>query len=331
VLDRIRVVGDSLYAGRRPWRAWGFNWGLGDHEPVIAYFDEPSSANLAVLARELRTARRLGANSMRVFLELQHVMQDRRAARPSALAALRRLLTLASREGVYLDITGNLVWRPQLAPDWYDRLAERERWRVQANFWRAVAHAAAGSPAVLCYELTSEPFISDAPNWYIGEFGGWWFGQIVAHPHGRSTRQLARAWTKQLATAVRSQDDRPVTIGLIPLIEDGFTATNVADLLDMLVVHQYPRNGEAAHAIAPIQHYASFKKPVLLGETYPLASDMTTQQAFLVEANRFLVGTFEFFDGRDPNHIAVKTMNDTLYQRGLRQFIALRKTILEPT
>ena len=149
-MQRIRVLDHSLYAGHKPWRAWGFNWGLGDHSPVIAYFDNPSSANLAVLACELRTARRLGANSMRVFLELQHVMQEPNTARPSALAALQRLLTLASREGVYLDITGNLAWRPHRAPDWYDQLSERARWQVQANFWRAVAHTAASSPAVLC-------------------------------------------------------------------------------------------------------------------------------------------------------------------------------------
>ena len=52
---------------------------------------------------------------------------------------------------------------------------------------------------------------------------------------------MARAWTRQLAAAVRSQDDRPVTIGLLPLLQGSFVPAYVADLLDMLVVHEYPQ------------------------------------------------------------------------------------------
>jgi len=330
LMPRMRVVASRLYAGRRQWRAWGFNWGLGDHSPVIDYFDNPTSANLAVLACELHTAHQLGANSMRIPLELQQVMRGPNATRSSTLTALRRLLDLAAREGVYLDITGNLVWRPQRAPDWYERMNERDRWQVQANFWRAVAHTAAESPAVLCYELTSEPLLSDTPGWYTGEYGGWWFGQIIAHPRARNTHQLVRAWTGLLAAAVRSQDDRPVTIGLMPGIKDGFTPANVADLLDMLVIHQYPQTGRVGEAIAPIRYHASFNKPVLLGETYPLASDMPTQRAFLTRANRYVVGVFEFFDGRDPNHLTIKTTADSLQEHALAQFVTLRRTILKP-
>jgi hypothetical protein len=330
-LPLIHVVGRQLYAGQRPWRAWGFNWGIDDRAPVIAYFDHPSAANLAVLGCQMRTARRLGANSMRVYLELQQVMQSPTAARPAALAALRRLLDLAAGNGIYLDITGNLVWRPSRAPDWYDRLSERSRWQVQAAFWKAVAHVASGSPAVLCYELTSEPLTSDAPGWYTGEFGGWWFGQIIAHPHGRSPRALARSWTRLLAAAIRGQDARPVTIGLMPDVGEGFSAANVADLLDMIVIHQYPETGKAAAAAAPIRYDASFGKPVLLGETFPLWSDLATQKAFLLGANRHLVGVFGFFDGRDPDHMRVSTRADALYQSALRQFISLRPAILKPS
>ncbi|MGZ4244312.1 MAG: hypothetical protein ACXVSE_08480 [Solirubrobacteraceae bacterium] len=330
-MARIHALGHELYAGVRPWRAWGFNWGIDDRAPVIAYLDHPSAANLGALACELHTARRLGANSMRVYLELQQVMQSPTVVRPSELEALRRLLDLATRDRIYLDITGDLVWRPGRAPVWYDRLSERSRWQVQATFWRAVAHTAAGSPAVLCYELTSEPLISDAAAWYTGAFGGWSFLQVIAHPHGRNPRQLARAWTALVAGAVRSQDDRPVTIGLLPSAGGGFAPGNVADLLDMLVVHQYPRTGQAAEAVAPIRYFASFGKPVLLGETFPLVSDLPTQRAFLMGANPYLVGAFEFFDGRDPYTMRVRTATDAIYASGLRQFVTLRETILKPT
>lgn len=119
--------------------------------------------------------------------------------------------------------------------------------------------------------------------------------QSIAERRGRSARRLARAWTRQLAAAVRSQDDRPVTIGLLPLLQGSFVPAYVADLLDMLVVHEYPQGtagsagaggagailrqrvitarvaaSPAAGAVALVRGFASFKKPVLLGETFVL-------------------------------------------------------------
>ena len=142
----------------------GLNWGVADHEPVIAYFDHPTSANFALLRTELRAARSMGANSMRIYLQLGQVMATATTPRARTLRALQRLLALAHTDHVYLDITGDLVWRPSRAPTWYARLPWQARWRVQARFWKAVAHAAATSPAVLCYELTSEPIVSPTPG-----------------------------------------------------------------------------------------------------------------------------------------------------------------------
>jgi len=61
---------------------------------------------------------------------------------------------------------------------------------------------------------------------------------VIAEPTNK-----ARAWTELLAAAVRSNDDRPVTIGLLPALDDGFTPACVADLLHMLVVHEYSQQG----------------------------------------------------------------------------------------
>jgi hypothetical protein len=327
-MSRINVRGDRLYAGDDAWRAWGMNWGLGDHSPVLAYLDMPTPAGLALLAAELQIARRLGANSMRIPVELGEVMRTPTSARQGALVALQRLLAVAERNRVYLDIAGNLVWRPDLAPPWYERLSETSRWRVQANFWSAVAHALAGSPAVLCYELTSEPVISALPDHYAGYIGDWSFVQNIATTGEQDAGAAARAWTQRLAAAVRSHDDRPVTIGLLPSMHDGFAPANVADLLDMLTLHEYPLTGKAAASVAVVRNFAAFEKPVLLGETFPLRADLATERAFLLGARPYLVGAFEFFNGRDPNHMKVSSINDALYQGGLRQFISLRPELL---
>jgi hypothetical protein len=328
-MPRIAVRGKRLYAGRVPWRAWGMNWGIGDHAPVLAYFDNPVKSRFEVLASELRTARALGANSMRIYLELGQVMKSSAQARPRTLAALRRLLALAELEQIYLDITGNLVWRPSRAPAWYDQLRQPARWRVQERFWRSVAGAAAESPAVLCYELTSEPVVGKRRGYYLGALDGWTFIQSIAVRRGRDARGLARSWTNLLADAVRSQDDRPVTIGLLPDLDHAFAPGNVADLLDLLVVHQYPQRGQVSQAIATVRAFAAFNKPVLLGETFLLLSDAPSQRRFLLGANRHVVGTFEFFDGRAPEEVDATTLADVMYQTGLRQFVDLRGQLLK--
>jgi hypothetical protein len=327
-MPRISVHGDRLYNGDRPWRAWGMNWGVGDHQPVIAYFDDPSAANLSVLSGELGRARSMGANSMRIYLQLGQVMATPTRPRGRTLVALRRLLALAQRDGIYLDVTGDLVWRPSRAPAWYGGLGRRSRWMVQALFWKAVARAASSSPAVLCYELTSEPIVAQTRASYYGRIGNWWFQQSIAVAAPRDADQLARSWTRLLGSAVRSEDDRPVTIGLLPDTAGPFSPANIGDLLDMLTVHEYPTTGQAGAAISVIRSFAGARKPVLLGETSMLMDDALTQGRFLTAAGRFLAGAFEFFDGRNPASIQVHGIYDAVYRVGLEQFVGLRARLL---
>jgi hypothetical protein len=329
-MQRISVHRRQLHAGDQPWRAWGFNWGAGRAYPLIRYFDNPTPAKLDGLSGELGTARRLGANSMRIYLELGQVMETPKRARRRALAALRKLLAVAESAGIYLDITGNLVWRPKRVPRWYELLRERERWEVQARFWKAVARVASGSPAVLCYELTSEPVIGEGSVRYLGELDGWTFIQSIVQRRGRDARRLARNWTYELAAAVRSEDDRPVTIGFLPFLHGPFAPANLADLLDMLVVHAYPQHGSATADIELIRRCAAFDEPVLIGETFPLFCDKSTQREFLLGANHYTCGVMEFFDGRDPDTMRVSSVADAVYQSSLTQFASLRDTLLRP-
>ena len=329
-MPRISVHGQRLYAGATPWRAWGFNWGIGNDMKVLYDFDDPTASRLRVLSSELRTARLMGANSMRVYLELGQVMQSPNQARPSTLTALRLRLWVAERDRVYLDITGDLVWLPKRSPAWYDALSEQARWQVQANFWTAIVRTAASSPAVLCYELTSEPIVSQAPGYYLGDIAGWTFVQSIAIGRRHHARALARAWTSLLAGAVRHQDNRPVSIGLLPTLTGAFAPQNVADLLDMLIVHQYPQTDTAQDAVSLTRRFSRFHKPLLLGETFLLNDDVPTQSQFLLATARYLVGAFEFYDGRDPSPMAVTCIPDAIYRTTLRQFISLRAALLEP-
>jgi hypothetical protein len=326
-MPRIHIRGHVLYAGKVPWRAWGFNWGGGD-ESVITYFDDPSAARLNTLAAQLRTAHALGADSMRVFLELGQVMQGPGQVRTGTLLALKRLLKVAERERMYLEIVGNLVWRPALITPWYDLLSEADRWEVQAEFWKAVAHAASSSPAVLSYELTSEPIVANGSGYYYGWVDGWSFVQSIADGQGRDAVAIARAWTRKLADAVRSEDDRPVTIGFLPTLSSPIRPATVGDLLDLFELHVYPGQTPMSDAVRIVRNFGGRGKPVLIGETGILFCDWLTERRFLVGAARYVNGVFAWFDGRDPNRMKVSTIADALYRLSLELFITLRSALL---
>jgi hypothetical protein len=77
----------------------------------------------------------------------------------ASLERLGRLLDLAERVGLYLDLTGLGCYHKPDVPAWYDRLAEPERWAAQGHFWEAIARRCASSPAVFCYDLMNEPVV----------------------------------------------------------------------------------------------------------------------------------------------------------------------------
>ena len=325
-LPVIERQGADLVAGAERFRTWGFNYGVGNRYPILSYFDEPSKPRLRQLVADMREARSLGANTLRVYLELKVFMKGPSEPNPRALDALARLLGRAERLHLYLDLTGNLVWRSP--PAWYDALPEQARWAVQARFWRAVARTAAESPAVLVYELTSEPVIEQSDRWYGGEFGGYTFVQrIVRDSSGRDASQLARRWIRRLGASIRRHDKRHlIGLGLLPSRTGPFGPANVSDLLDVLVVHQYPDEGRAAEAISVVCEFAAQGKPVILGETAPLLATPATWQGFLRGSRRCLDGYLSFYDGRTPSEAATDPAA-TWYAAMLQQFIALRKEL----
>jgi hypothetical protein len=322
----VHRQGRDLVAAGEPFRVWGFNYGLGRRYPILRYFDRPTERRLARVVADMRRARVLGANTLRVYLELGAFMKGPQQPRQEALGALAALLDKAERIRVYLDLTGNLVWRTP--PAWYDALAERARWAVQARFWRSVAQVAKRSPAVLVYELTSEPVIADADDWYCDEMDGYAFVQrIVREAAGRDGSALARGWIRLLKGAIRTHDRRHlIGLGMLPF-EGPFGAANVADLLDVLLVHEYPEDGREAEAMGLVREFAAHNKPVVVGETAPLLGTPQTWHSFLTGARRFVDGYLFFYDGRTPAETA-STAADAWYAAALRQFLGLRRSLV---
>ena len=319
-LPPVQRQGNDLFAADERFQAWGFNYGIGNRYPILRYFGRPTERSLRQVIADMREARSLGANSLRVYLELDAFMKGPREPRQPALDALATLVHRAERLDLYLDITGNLVWRTP--PAWYDALPEQARWAVQARFWRAVARTVASSPAVLLYELTSEPAIEDSDRWYGGEFGGYTFVQrIVRESSGREPSRLARRWIRVLTRSIRAYDRRHmIGLGMLPASNGAFGPSNIADLLDVLLVHEYPEEGAVGEAVSLVRAFAEEGKPVIVGETAPLNGTPETWAAFLRAVRPDVDGYLSFYDGRMPGELGAAE-SDAWYAAALNLFL----------
>jgi len=255
--------------------------------------------------------KQLGANVVRVHLQFGRFMQSVTEAEPRALARLARLLTLAKRLRLRLDITGLACYHKRDVPDWYDALSEGQRWQAQARFWEAVARQCAGSPAVFCYDLMNEPVVPGGEgrrtDWLGPPFAGKHFVQFITlDKTGRAPPEIARAWIDQLTSAIRKYDRRTlITVGLVPWsldrpgLHSGFVPSKIALSLDFLSVHLYPEKEKHSEDLETLRGFA-VGKPVLIEETFPLNCDVEEFRRFLHASRPHAVGWLGFYWGRTP-------------------------------
>jgi Cellulase (glycosyl hydrolase family 5) len=325
----VQAKGSGLVAGGRPFRAFGFNH-MFQVQPTLDYLAKPTAAGLRRVRTDFSKARRLGANTIRVFLELPVFMSGPHHVRQAQLEALGRVITAAEHRRLYVDITGAVDWHVQPSTDWYDELTESRRWGAEERFWRAVARVTRPSNAVLLYELASEPATCDAGAWRAAEMEGHWFVHCITRWFdGRDPYSLAREWTRRLRAAIRSEDRRHlIGVGLLPLRDWPFDPRNIADLLDVVVLHEYPAHGELAKSTDLVRYFASHRRPLILGETFKLLCDRTAFEEFLVESSPWLDGALSFFDGRAPAEVVGSSGADLAYRDNLNAFLGLREAFL---
>ncbi|MCA9221433.1 MAG: cellulase family glycosylhydrolase, partial [Planctomycetales bacterium] len=276
--------------------------------------------------------RALGANVARVHLQLGKFMDAADRPRKDSLDRLAKLLRLAEREGVYLDVTGLGCYHKQDVPAWYDELDEPARWRAQAAFWEAVAARCADSPAVFCYDLMNEPVVPGGAkpqeNWLGPAFGDKHFVQFISRDlAGRQRSDVAKAWIEQLVAAVRRQDERHlITVGLVPWSLDrqgltsGFVPERVAGPLDFVAVHLYPEAKKSADALATLRGF-NVGKPVVVEETFPLRCSPEDLEAFIADADKNSAGWISFYWGRTiDEHADPKSIGEAITRDWLVRF-----------
>jgi hypothetical protein len=308
-LEWVRVSDDGTYFVRGPgaerFVVWGVNY---DHDRDGRLIEDYWHDQWATVVDDFREVRELGANTVRVHLQLGKFMEA--ADRPHAgnLARLADLVKLADETGLYLDVTGLGCYHKQDVPTWYGELSEAERWKVQQRSWRAIAEVCHASPAIFCYDLMNEPILpgeKPATEWLGGELGGKHFVQRIALDRaGRTPMEIAKAWVAGLTSAVRGVDRRHlITVGEIPwaLEFKGATSTfhspEVGGPLDFVSVHFYPKRNQVDEALAALRVY-EIGKPLVVEELFPLRCSVEEVGQFIGGSRGFADGWISFYWGQ---------------------------------
>lgn len=307
-MEFIRASDDGTHfveeqSGKR-FVVWGVNY---DHDDKSRLLDEYWIDEWDTVVADFREIKSLGANCVRVHLQLGKLLDRPDKANPAAVERLKMLVKLAEETGLYLDITGLACYHKQHIPAWYDKLNEQDRWKAQAMFWATVAEACHDSPAIFCYDLMNEPILAgDKPEteWLGGELGGMFFVQRITRDlKGRTREAVAKAWIDTLVAAIRQHDRRHmVTVGVIPWVfvfgggKPLFHGPEVGAKLDFVAVHFYPKAGELDKALKALQAY-EVGKPLIIEEMFPLACSPDELLEFVRNSSDHVDGWVSFYWG----------------------------------
>ncbi len=345
-LERVRVAADGrrfvLAETQREFRPWGMNYGNAGR-----LMEDFWTEDWETFAGDFRELKALGANVVRVHLQVGKFMEAADRPNATALQQLARMLRLAEETGLRLDVTGLACYRPADVPAWYDALEEPARWAAQANFWAAIAETCASSAAVFCYDLINEPLSPAgkraAGQWPSGSrFGGFDFLQYIAlDPAGRAREEIPVAWIRQLTAAIRKHDRTTlITVGMLPWSRQmkhmsGFLPEKVAPELDFISVHLYPDTKKPGEALESLRLFA-VGKPVVIEETFPLSCTPAELEKFLRASREYACGWIGHYDGNTPEELDAMeregklTIPQAAYREWLRMFVRLGQEFSPP-
>ena len=330
---RIGQDGSEFILARsgKSFRVWGVNY---DHDArdngrlIEDYWEK----EWPVVREDFREIKELGANVVRIHLQLGRFMTGTNSTNREALSRLRKLLKLAEELHLYIDLTGLGCYHKQDVPAWYDGLPEAGRWEVQANFWRAVSRVCRSSPSIFCYDLMNEPVIggNESEGWLAGELGGKHFVQrLTLQPNGRTSQEIAASWVKRLTAAIRREDRKHlITVGAIPWsmiwpnAKPVLYSSEPARHLDFVSIHVYPKKGEVENALKTMAVY-DLGKPLVIEEFFPLECSVEEMDEFLQRSRTRAEGWISFYWGktvRDYENAASPGMIEALMIRWLRYF-----------
>jgi len=339
-LEFIRVSDDKkgfvLDKSAKPFVPWGFNY---DHNEAGRLIEDYWEKEWPKVEEDFGEMKQLGANVVRIHIQFAKFMDAVDKPNEKSLAQLSKLLALAEKEGLYLDLTGLGCYHKGDVPKWYDELDEAGRWEAQSRFWEAVAQRCAASPAIFCYDLMNEPVVpggvGKAKDWLGPAFGDKHFVQyITLEAKGRERPTIARAWIDKLVAAIRKHDRRHlVTVGLVPWsldkpgLSSGFVPEKIAEPLDFVCVHLYPESDQLAEAHETLKGF-NIGKPVVVEEMFPLKCSADELGKFIDDSKPHAAGWIGFYWGKTPDQYREgSTIADAITLKWLELFQKQRPKI----
>lgn len=335
--ERVRVSDDGrgfeLADSGRSFVPWGFNY---DHDEAGRLIEDYWDLEWPKVEADFREMHDLGANVVRIHLQLGKFLEAPDRPNRRSLARLGDLLKLAESNRLYLDLTGLACYHKQDVPPWYDALDEQARWKAQAVFWEAVASKCAASNAVFCYDLMNEPISpggqGKVADWLGPALGDKHFVQRIAlEARGRERPEIARAWIELLAAAVRKHDQNHlVTVGLVdwsldrPGLTSGFVPQKVCDPLDFVAVHLYPKSGKVDEAIETLRGF-DLGKPIVIEEMFPLGCSLAELDEFVTRSKPPAAGWIGFYWGKRPEEYGDKSIAEAITKSWLEYFVRRAK------
>lgn len=342
MLARIAISPDgkhfaNLESGQR-FLIWGVNY---DHDAEGNLIEDYWHQHWDQVSQDFSEIKQLGANTVRVHLQLGKFMRQADQPNEKSLLQLKRLVSLAEQNGLYLDITGLGCYHKRDIPAWYDSLDESARWQVQARFWEAVSQTCSGSTAVLCFDLMNEPIVPGdekiEADWLAGEFAGKHFVQRISRElKGRTRSEVVHGWIDQMVAAIRKHDSKAlITIGEIPWshVWPGaapvFYTPDSLSKLDFVSIHLYPKRGEVDKAIKAVEPYL-LGKPLVIEEIFPLECSIDELDLFIDRSRSNCDGWIGFYWGKTELEYRKDeaTMSNSLLATWLKYFESKSKKIL---
>ncbi len=309
---------------------WGFNY---DHDQKGRLIEDYWETEWEKVEQDFRSMKQLGANVVRIHLQLGKFMESATEPNKKQLAQLGKLVALAEDVGIYLDLTGLGCYHKADVPGWYDSLDEQDRWATQAKFWESVAATCNESPAIFCYDLMNEPVVPGGKrkdgDWLGPAFGGKHFVQVISlDQKNRPRPEIAQQWIKHLVKSIRTKDRRHlITVGLVdwsldrPGLTSGFIPEAIADDLDFFCVHLYPEAGKLDDNLKTLKGF-SVGKPVVIEETFPLKCSMAEFGQFIEQSRKHSAGCIGFYWGQMPDELRKSTTIGDMMTLGWLEFFA---------
>jgi hypothetical protein len=117
-----------------------------------------------------------------------------------------------------------------------------------------------------------------------------------------------------------------ITVGLVdwsldrPGLTSGFVPSKIADDLDIIAVHLYPKSGKLKEALETLAGF-SVGKPIVIEETFPLACSPKELEEFIEASKKHAAGWIGFYWGQTPDELRrLKTIPASLTLGWLEMF-----------